>query len=45
MLFMVVEHFNGGDLNRVGERFKRCGRLLPERVSYLASWSKRDQSG
>lgn len=38
MLFMVVEHFKDGDANRVGERFARHGRMLPEGVIYHASW-------
>ena len=38
MLFMVIEHFRNGDLQPVHERFVRCGRLLPEGVTYHASW-------
>ena len=38
MLFMVIEHFKNGDLNPVGERFERTGRMLPEKVVYHASW-------
>ena len=38
MLFMVIEDFKDADLNHVGERFKRCGRMLPEGVLYVASW-------
>lgn len=38
MLFMVVERFRDGDAKRVGERFARHGRMLPERVIYHASW-------
>ncbi len=38
MLFMVIERFKGGDAKRVGERFGRNGRMLPEDVSYVASW-------
>jgi hypothetical protein len=36
MLFMVIERFKDVDL--VGERYKRQGRMLPEGVSYQASW-------
>ncbi|MDP1660968.1 MAG: DUF3303 family protein [Phycisphaerales bacterium] len=38
MLFMVIERFKAGRSEAVGERFKRCGRMLPEGVNYLASW-------
>jgi Domain of unknown function (DUF3303) len=38
MLFMVIESFKRGDPGPVGERFKVCGRMLPEGVTYQASW-------
>jgi len=38
MLFMVIERFRGGDPKPVGERFARCGRMMPEGVAYIASW-------
>lgn len=38
MLFMVIERFKGGDAKPVGERFRRSGRMLPEGVTYQASW-------
>jgi hypothetical protein len=38
MLFMVIEHFKGGDPQPIGERFARSGRMLPDGVSYHASW-------
>ncbi len=38
MLFMVIERFRGGDARRVGERFKQSGRMLPDGVTYHASW-------
>jgi Protein of unknown function (DUF3303) len=38
MLFMVIERFKQGDPGPVGERFKVCGRMLPEGVTYQASW-------
>ena len=41
MLFMVIEHFKNGDPAPVGERFKRCGRMMPEGVAYQASWVDR----
>ena len=38
MLFMVIESFKGGDPKPVGERFRRCGRMLPEGITYHATW-------
>jgi hypothetical protein len=38
MLFMVIEHPRNGDLTLVGERFHLHGRMLPEGVTYHASW-------
>ena len=43
MLFMVIERFKGGDAEPVGARFRRLGRMLPEGVTYHASWI--DSSG
>ncbi len=36
MLFMVIERFS--DLAAVGARFREHGRLMPESVTYHASW-------
>jgi hypothetical protein len=38
MLFMVIERFRGDDPKPAGERFRRLGRMLPEGVTYQASW-------
>jgi uncharacterized protein DUF3303 len=38
MLFMVIERFKNGDARPVGQRFRLSGRMLPEGVSYQASW-------
>ncbi|NDQ57902.1 MAG: DUF3303 domain-containing protein [Acidipila sp.] len=38
MLFMVIEQFKGGDAGPIGERFRSRGRMLPEGLTYLASW-------
>ncbi len=38
MLFMVIEHFLNSDPKPIGERFQRAGRLLPEGLTYHASW-------
>ena len=37
MLFMIIEHFKG-NAEAVGARFKAKGRMLPEGVTYQASW-------
>jgi hypothetical protein len=38
MLFMVVERFGNADPAPIGERFRQRGRMLPEGVTYHASW-------
>jgi hypothetical protein len=38
MLFMVIERFKHGDARSVGERFRHCGRMLPDGLAYHASW-------
>jgi hypothetical protein len=38
MLLMVVERFKAKDPKPISERFKRCGRMLPQGVVYHASW-------
>jgi hypothetical protein len=40
MLFMVIERFK--DTRQVGERFLRQGRMLPDNVTYHASWIESD---
>jgi hypothetical protein len=42
MLFMVIERFKERDGRAIGERFRQSGRMLPERVSYHASWVDSD---
>ena len=37
MLYMVIEHFRHGP-DPVGERFRQRGRMLPDGVTYHASW-------
>ena len=44
MLFMVIERFKNGDPAPVGERFQKRGRMLPEGVTYHASWVDRASS-
>jgi hypothetical protein len=38
MLFMVIERFKHGDARTGGERFQQSGRMLPDGVTYHASW-------
>lgn len=38
MLFMIIEHYRDGNLERVYGRFREHGRLAPDGVSYIASW-------
>lgn len=42
MLFMVIETFRDGNAKAVGERFKQKGRMLPDGVTYHASWMEGD---
>ena len=37
-LYMVVEHFKGGDAVPIYRRFRDQGRLAPEGLSYVSSW-------
>jgi hypothetical protein len=37
-LYMVIEHFNGGDPVPVYRRFRDRGRLAPQGLSYVSSW-------
>lgn len=38
MLFMVIERFKDGNARPVGDRLRHSGRMLPEGVTYHASW-------
>lgn len=42
MLFMVIEHFKGGDAAAVFRRFRERGRMLPEGLRYVDSWVSSD---
>lgn len=37
MLFMIIEHF-GTNEAAIHERFQSKGRMMPDRVTYHASW-------
>jgi Protein of unknown function (DUF3303) len=38
MLYMIIEHFRGGDPLPVYRRFRDRGRLAPEGLHYVNSW-------
>jgi hypothetical protein len=38
MLYVVIERFKNGDAQAIGKRFKLSGRMMPEGVTYHASW-------
>ncbi len=42
MLFMIVEHFRGGDPQPVYERFRLRGRLAPDGLRHVNSWVTSD---
>jgi hypothetical protein len=42
VLFMVIEHFRGGDAVPVYRRFRERGRLAPEGLTYVNSWVTAD---
>ncbi|HVG34745.1 MAG TPA: DUF3303 family protein [Pyrinomonadaceae bacterium] len=39
MLFMVIERFRNGDARAVYRRFQERGRMLPEGLTYIESWT------
>lgn len=42
MLFMIIERFRNGDAVPVYRRFRDRGRMMPDGVTYLASWVEPD---
>ena len=44
MQFMVIEYFKNRDAKPVYRRFRDSGRLMPEGLSYVASWVDADLS-
>jgi hypothetical protein len=42
MLYLVVEHFRGGDAVPVYRRFRDRGRLMPDGIEYRGSWVTKD---
>ncbi|HTP46109.1 MAG TPA: DUF3303 family protein [Casimicrobiaceae bacterium] len=41
-LFMIVEHFRNGDAAPVYRRFKERGRMAPDGLRYVSSWTTED---
>lgn len=42
MLYMILEHYRGGDPLPVYRRFRERGRLAPEGLRYVTSWVTED---
>lgn len=42
MLFMVIETFRNGDAKSAYRRFRKVGRVMPEGLSYVGSWTTAD---
>ena len=42
MLYMIIETFRHGDASPVYQRFRECGRLAPEGLTYVSSWVTAD---
>jgi hypothetical protein len=40
MLFMVIERFRNRDAEAVYQRFREHGRMLPEGLKYIDSWTE-----
>ncbi len=40
MLFMVIERFRNGDAAAVYRRFRERGRMLPDGLRYVESWTE-----
>jgi hypothetical protein len=42
MIYLVIEHFRGGDPRPVYARFAERGRLAPDGLRYVSSWVTHD---
>lgn len=40
MLFMVIERFKNRDAGAVYQRFRERGRMLPDGLNYIESWTE-----
>lgn len=38
MLYMIVEHFKEQNATPVYQRFRECGRMAPDGLTYVTSW-------
>jgi hypothetical protein len=38
MLYMVIEHFKEGAVQKIYRRFREKGRLMPDGLKYVSSW-------
>jgi len=45
MLFMVIEQFKNSDGKEVYDRFREKGRMMPEGLNYVASWTETNGGG
>jgi Protein of unknown function (DUF3303) len=44
VLYMVIEHFHGGDPAPVYQRFRERGRMAPDGLRYVNSWVTSDMT-
>ena len=44
MLYMIIERTSPANVPKVGERFNKIGRMLPDGVLYHMSWLNEDGS-
>lgn len=42
MLYMVIEHFRPGKVKDLYKRFDEKGRMVPDGVNYINSWTDHD---
>ena len=40
MLYMIIEHYRGRNGKAVYERYEKKGRMLPDRLKYVSSWTE-----
>jgi hypothetical protein len=40
--YMVIEHFEPGAKDRIYERFREKGRMLPDGLTYVDSWLEKE---
>lgn len=42
MLYMIIEHFRGGNPAPIYRRLREQGRMMPETLRYVGSWIRDD---